>query len=224
MSLAEIAQTIKQKYPQATNYKNREYLMHVPLTDEVYISIKFKGYPRAPKVTLVKNNGRTFKLGTILSHLRDWNDKEPFAVVDVINEIFLVIESILNNVIPFTESCFNGLIEMSKKYHPQKVQGLLSVNKGKVSELIIPAIKCAEPGNRINYINFQSMCSLPFDFSYEGTFISRPDGDLERNEVFNTVMRKRRFTMLLAYPYDKTENIKLYDRDGNELKYVVYSD
>ena len=68
------------------------------------------------------------------------------------------------------------------------------------------------------------MCSLPFDFSYESTFISRPDGDLKRNEVFNVVMRKRRFTMLLAHPYDKPENVKLYDRDGNELKYVLYSD
>ena len=140
MSLEEIAQTIKQKYPQASNYKNRVYLMHVPLTKEVYISINFKRYPNEPKVKLVKNNGRTFKLTTILSHLRDWNEKEPFAVVDVLNEIFLVIESIMNRVIPFTETCFNGLIEMSKKYHPQKVQGLLSVDKGKVSELIIPAI------------------------------------------------------------------------------------
>ena len=137
MSLEEIAQTIKEKYPQASNHKNRAYLMHVPLTKEVYISINFRRYPNEPKVKLVKPNGRTFKLTTILSHFRDWNEKEPFAVVDVLNEIFLVIESILNRVIPFTETCFNGLIEMSKKYHPQKVQGLLSVDKGKVSELII---------------------------------------------------------------------------------------
>ncbi len=224
MSLVEISQTIFKKYPQASKFKNRGYNLRIPLTNEVDLSINFKKYPNPPKVKLIKHNGRTFKLGNILSHLRDWNIRHPFAVVNVVDEVFLVIESILNRVIPFTETCFQGLIEMAKQYHPIKVQGVLSVDKGKVSELIIPAIKCAEPGNRINYINLQSFCTLPFDFSYEGTFISRPDGDLTRNEVFNVVMRKRRFTMLLGYPYDKPENIRLVDRDGKELKYVVYSD
>jgi hypothetical protein len=224
MSLEEIANTVIRKYPQASKFKNREYKLHIPLTEEVYISINYKKYPNPPKVKLVKNNGRTFNLTNILSHLRDWDISHPFAIVDVINEIFLVIESILNRVIPFTETCFQGLIEMAKDHHPRKVQGLLSVKKGKVSELIIPVIKCAEPGNRINYVNFTSFCRLPFDFSYEGTFISRPDGDLTRNEMFNVVMRKRRFTMLLAYPYDNPENVRLVDRDGKELKYVVYSD
>jgi hypothetical protein len=129
-------------------------------------------------------------------------------------------------LIPFTESCFQGLIDMAKKYHPQKVQGILSVDKGKVSELIIPAIRCAQPSyaNRINYVNFQPFCQLPFDFSYEGTFISRPNGNLSGNKALDAVMRKRRFTMLLAYPYDKPECIKIIDRDGKDLNYVIYSD
>ena len=226
MSLENLSEVVLKKYPRARKYKERLYDLRIPLTEEVDLSINFKKYPKTPKVLLIKNDGRKFKLGTILSHLRDWDDKGPYPIVNVVDEVVLIIESILNRLIPFTETCFQGLIEMAKKYHPQKVQGVLSVDKGKVSELIIPAIKCANPNyaDRINYVNFQPFCQLPFDFSYEGTFISRPDGDLSRNEMFNVVMRKRRFTMLLAYPYDKPECIRIVDRDGNDLKYAVYSD
>ena len=226
MIMEEISQNIIERYPKASMYKNRNYHMQVPLTDEVYISINYKNYPNPPKVKLVKYRGGSYKLTTMLSHLREWDVNNPYPIVNVLNEIFLIIDSVVNDIIPFTETCFNGLVEISKQHHPQKIQGLLSVDKGKVSELILPAIKCANPGygDRINYINMQSFCSIPFDFSYEGTFISRPDGDLKRNEVFNVVMRKRRFTMLLAHPYDKPECIKIYDRNGHELNYKIYSD
>jgi hypothetical protein len=224
--LEDLSDAVLQKYPKARKYKDRIYNLRIPLTEDVDLSINFKKYPRPPKILLLKNNGRKFKLGNILTYLRDWNDNNPYPIVNVVDEVVLIIESILNRQIPFTESCFEGLIEMAKKYHPQKVQGVLSVNKGKVSDLIIPAIKCANPSyaNRINYVNFQPFCQLPFDFSYEGTFISRPNGDLSKNEAFNVVMRKRRFTMLLAYPYDKPECVRIVDRDGNDLKYAIYSD
>jgi hypothetical protein len=224
MNLSDISETVVQKYPHALKFKNREYDLQIPLTEDVYLSINFKKYPNPPKVILVKKNGKIFKLSTILSHLRDWDENGPYPIVNVIDEVFLLIESIMNRLIPFTESCFQGLIQMCKEQHPNKVQGVLSVDKGKVSELIIPAIKCAETESRINYVNFQSMCVLPFDLSYEGTFISRPDGDLSKNPRLNQIFRRKRFTMLMAYPYDKPENIKLYDRDGKELKYVIYSD
>lgn len=224
MSLGELSNTIFQKYPQASKFKNREFHLRIPLTEEVDLSINFRRYPAPPKVILMKNNGRTFKLNNILSYLRDWDERQPFAIVNVVDEVFLLIESIINRLIPFTESCFQGLIEMCNKHHPNKIQGVLSVNKGKVSNLIIPAIKCAEPETRLNYVNFQSFCVLPFDLSYEGTFLSRPDGDLSKNEKLNQVLKRRRFTMLIAYPYNDPNNVILYDRDGNELKYVIYSD
>ncbi|MBN2157193.1 MAG: hypothetical protein JW776_14205 [Candidatus Lokiarchaeota archaeon] len=214
---------IFQKYPNASRVKNREYHLQIPLTKDVSIFINFKRYPYPPNVKLVKESGERFRLTTVLSHLRDWNVKEPFSLVSVIDEVFLLVESIINRQIPFTESCFQGLIDICKENHPRKIQGVLSVHQGKVSQLIIPAIECSEPENRINYVNFQSMCVLPFDLSYEGTFISRPDGNLSINRRLNRVFRKRRFTMLLGHPYDNPENVRLFDRDGRELSYVILS-
>ncbi len=223
MSVEEISQTIMQNYPQASKYKNRPHHIRIPITEEIKLSIDFKKYPNQPRVTLVRYDGRKFRLTSVLSYLREWDEKEPFPVKNVIDEVFLLVNSILNQQIPFTESCFQGLITLCKDQHPRKIQGVLSVSKGKVSELVIPAVRCIEP-DRLNYVNMTPICSLPFDLSYEGTFISRPDGDVSVNENLQRVMRKKRFTMLLAYPYDDSTKVKLFDQNGKELNYVILSD
>ena len=217
------AEMIFQKYPKTVKVKGKNHFLSIPLINDVSISIDFKKYPSSPKVKLVKDNGESFKLTSVLSYLRNWNESNPPNVVDVLDEIFLIIESLKNNLIPFSEDCFQGLIGMCQNQHPKKIQGVLSVDKGLVSELIIPSSKCVNPDEKINYLNFQSQCSLPFDLSYEGTFISRPDGDLSKNKHLNRIFKKRRFTMLLAYPYDDPNNIKLFDRRGNELTYMIKS-
>ena len=112
MRLSEISASVFQKYPQSSKFKNREYHLRIELTEEVDLSINFKNYPNAPKVILVKNNRRTFKLDKILSHLRDWDENGPYPIVNVVDEVFLLIESIMNRRIPFTETCFQGLIQL----------------------------------------------------------------------------------------------------------------
>jgi hypothetical protein len=217
------AKEIKDYYPKSTRIKERDYYYKIPLINDVNIHINFKRYPKIPKMKLVKKNGESFKLTSVLSYLRNWDEKEPPKIVNVLDELFLIIDSLKNRMIPFTEQCFQGLINMCNDQHPKKIQGVLSVDKGLVSELIIPSNKCSNPDNKISYINFQSSCSLPFDLSYEGTFISRPNGDISKNENLNRVFKRRRFTMLLAYPYDDPNNIKLFDREGNELSYMIKS-
>ena len=222
MSLEEIANTVIQKYPQTTKFKNRDHDLRIPITEEVTLSVNFKNFPNQPKVALIRYDGRKFKLKTILSYLRDWDESGPFALNRVVEEVFLLVNSILNRQIPFRESCFQGLVKLCKDQHPRKIQGVLSVNRGMVSELVIPAVRCIEP-ERLNYVNLQPICSLPFDLSYEGTFISRPDGDLSMNENLSKVIRRKRFTMLLAYPYDDPNKLKIYDQSGKELEYKILS-
>ena len=53
------------------------------------------------------------------------------------------------------------------------------------------------------------------------TFISRPSGDLSTNEELNLIFKKRRFTMLLGYPYVNMDCIKYFDTNGNILEVVL---
>ena len=108
---------------------------------------------------------------------------------------------------------------MCKQNHPRKLRGILGVQKGIVSEYILPSRACTD--SEKDFVIFKATCNLPLDLSYEGTFISRPSGMLSTNEKLNQIFKKRRFTMLLAHPYNLSDNIKCFDTSGQILKHIV---
>jgi hypothetical protein len=99
------------------------------------------------------------------------------------------------------------------------MRGLLGVHKGIVSEYIVPSRACTDRKKDFEF--FRTTCSIPLDFSYEGTFISRPSGDLSTNEKLNEIFKRRRFTMLLAHPYNRPDSIKCFDTSGSIIKHII---
>ena len=112
-----------------------------------------------------------------------------------------------------------GLVDMCKQIHPRKIRGVLGVHKGVVSEYILPSRACSNTKKEFEIIS--QSCNLPFDFSYEGTFISRPSGNLSINDKLLQVFKKRRFTMLIAYPYNLSDSIKCFDASGQILEHII---
>lgn len=198
----------------------RKTRIKLPMNKEVSLSIKFKRYPKKPRAILVNKKGREFRLYRISSILREWDKENPVMISDLINEILRIINNLVSNQIVIKKELLEGLMDICKETHPHKLVGLLGVKKGVVSEYILPSRACTDPLKDFSLWGQQS-CSIPLDFSHEGTFISRPSGILTTNEKLDIVFRRRRFTLLLAYPYDGLNCIKCFDRYGNNLKLVL---
>ena len=210
---------IVENFPEISPINNSIYHLMIPVKKEVFLDLKYKNYPKEPKVRLIKGKNKIFNLRRIISSLRDWDKRSPLSMVELIKEIFLLIKSVELNQILIKGEFLEGLIGMCQNGHPNKLTGLLGVNKGIVSEFILPSRACtvAEKDFEI----FRPSCSIPFDFSYEGTFISRPSGELSINENLSKIFKKRRFTMLLAYAYTDLSCIRCYDSTGNNLELIV---
>ena len=192
----------------------------LPINDKVFLIIKFSRYPKKPRAKLVNKKGREFHLYRISSILRDWNKENPAMISELIKEILLIINNLRSDQIVIKKDLLEGLIDICKETHPHKLVGLLGVKKGIVSEYILPSRACTDPLKDFSLWGQQS-CSIPLDFSHEGTFISRPSGELTSNEKLDLVFRRRRFTLLLAYPYTNLNCVKCFDRYGNDLKLII---
>ncbi|KKK43071.1 hypothetical protein LCGC14_1354410 [marine sediment metagenome] len=216
--LEEQYHQIVENFPEISPINNSISHLRIPIKKEVFLDLKYKNYPKEPKAKLIKGN-QIFNLRRMISSLRDWDKRSPLSMVELIKEIFLLIKSVELNQILIKREFLEGLIGMCQSGHPHKLTGLLSVNKGIVSEFILPSRACtvAEKDFEI----FRPSCSIPLDFSYEGTFISRPSGELSINENLSKIFKKRRFTMLLAYPYIDLSCIRCYDSLGNNLELIV---
>ena len=210
-------QKILKRYPEAFLVKNSIYHLKIPIRNEVYLDINYKNYPKRPRAKLVKSNGNSFKLYRVISSLRDWNKKTFPSILELIEEIFLIIDTMESNQILVDKEFLNGLMNLCKNAHPKKLVGLLGVKKGIVTEYILPSRTCTDPKKPFEVIS----CSIPLDLSYEGTFISRPSSDLSSNENLNKVFKKRRFTMLLVHPYNSLDCIRCFDTTGNLLELII---
>ena len=171
------------------------------------------------KAYLVKNNRKKFKLSRVVSSLRYWDEHSAVSVLEIIEEILLLIDNLKLNQITIKKDFLEGLVDICKEIHPKKIRGVLGVHKGVVSEYILPSRACSNTQKEFEIIS--QSCNLPFDFSYEGTFISRPSGSLSTNEKLNQIFKRRRFTMLLAHPYNLSDNIKCFDTSGKILELLI---
>ncbi len=209
---------IKEAFPE-TLIDTSSSSLNLRINQEIILFINFKKYPKKPTAKLNKSNGKTFDLDLIISILRTWDKNSPYTILELIEEILLLINSMELKEIPIKKDLIFGLIDSCKKAHPKKVKGLLGSKKGIISEFILPSKACTNPIK--DYEIFRPTCVLPLDFSNEGTFISRPNGDLSVNEKLNNIFKKRRFTMLLGFPYNE-DCIKCFNSEGELIKLKLY--
>ena len=207
---------IVKTYPELEIIGNHKYHIRFQVKEDIILDLSFSKYPKKPKAKLLNEGGKQFKLHRIVSSLRDWNDFPPLSIVELLKEIFLLINSVQLNQILIKKDFLFGLMDVCKSQHPYKLVGLLGVKKGLVSEYVLPSRSCSDPLK--DFEIFRPSCSIPLDNSNEGTFISRPSGELSINEELNVIFKKRRFTMLLAHPYEGLENIKCFDMNGKPLE------
>ena len=192
--------------------------LRLKVNNEIWLEVKFRKFPNKIKAYLVNNKSEKFKLDRVVSSLREWDEATAISVVELIEEILLLIDNLKLHQIIIKKEFLVGLIDMCRQIHPKKFRGVLGVHRGVVSEYILPSRACTDTIKEYEIIS--QSCNLPFNFSYEGTFISRPSGTLSTNAKLNEVFKKRRFTMLLAHPYNLT-NIKCFDSTGQVLEHII---
>ena len=207
------------KFPDVISVGGNNFRLHFEIKKEIMLEVDFRKYPKKVKAYLIKDKRKRFKLSRIVSSLRSWHEHSAVSVLEIIDEIFLLIENLKLNQIMIKKDFLEGLIDMCQKIHPKKIRGVLGVHKGVVSEYILPSRACID--NKKEFEMISQTCNLPFDFSYEGTFISRPSGSLSTNEKLNQIFKRRRFTMLLAHPYNFSDNIKCFDTSGQILDLII---
>lgn len=212
-------QKVIAKYPDAISLKGDNSHLLLKIYDGILLEIKFRKYPKKMKAYLVNNIGDKFKLSRVVPSLWNWKQRSAVSVLEVIDEILLLIDNLRLNQITIKKDFLDGLIDMCQNQHPLKMMGILGVHKGIVSEYILPSRPCTDLTKDIEFLG--TVCSLPLDFSYEGTFISRPSGELSINEKLKEIFKRRRFTMLLAYPYNLSDNIMCFDTSGQLLEHVI---
>jgi len=210
---------VLEKFPDVISIGGDDFHLHLEINDEILLEVDFRKYPKKLKAYLIRNKADKFKLNRIVTSLRYWNKYSADSVLEIIDEILLLIDNMKLNQIMIKKNFLEGLVDMCKKGHPKKMKGILGVHKGVVSEYIVSSRACTDSNKDFEII--RPTCSIPLDFSYEGTFISRPSGTLSTNEKLNQIFKKRRFTMLLAYPYNLSDNIKCFDTSGQILEHII---
>ena len=210
---------VLEKFPDVISIGGDDFHLHLEINDEILLEVDFRKYPKKLKAYLIRNKADKFKLNRIVTSLRYWNKHSVDSVLEIIDEILLLIDNMKLNQIMIKKNFLEGLVDMCKKGHPKKMKGILGVHKGVVSEYIVSSRACTDSDKDFEII--RPTCSIPLDFSYEGTFISRPSGTLSTNEKLNQIFKKRRFTMLLAYPYNLSDNIKCFDTSGQILEHII---
>lgn len=211
---------VLEKFPDVISVGGDNYLLHFEINNEILLEVDFRKYPKKMKAYLINNNKEyKFKLRRAVYSLRNWSKHSVISVLEIIDEILLLIDNLKFNQIMIKKDFLEGLVAMCKQIHPRKMRGVLGVHKGIVSEYILPSRACTD--SEKNFDIFKTTCNLPLDLSYEGTFISRPSGMLSTNEKLNQIFKKRRFTMLLAHPYNLSDSIKCFDTSGQILEHII---
>jgi len=210
---------VLEKFPDVISIGGDNFHLHFQINDEILLEVDFRKYPKKMAAYLIKNKTDKFKLSKIVTSLRYWNKHSANSVLEIIDEILLLIDNMKLNQIMIKKDFLEGLVDMCQKAHPKKMKGILGVNKGIVSEYIVSSRACTDSNKDFEII--RPTCSIPLDFSYEGTFISRPSGTLSTNEKLNEIFKKRRFTMLLAHPYNLSDSIKCFDTSGQILEHII---
>ena len=117
------------------------------------------------------------------------------------------------------KTIIDSILSYAQNFHPQEgillLRGKSDKHKIIVDDLLIP------PFSTIGY-NFSNfpLRRLPIDFSIMGTAHSHPSGVLipsieDLNNFYGRIM------IILAYPYKSEQNVAVFDREGNPIKYAI---
>jgi proteasome lid subunit RPN8/RPN11 len=116
-------------------------------------------------------------------------------------------------------SVIDSILTYAKIQYPREgillLRGKVDKNEILVDEVVIPPLAVHGHG----YSQFP-LHMLPMDLSVMGTAHSHPSGVL-RPSVGDLNHFYSRILIITAYPYDSEQQIAVYDREGNTVKYEI---
>lgn len=124
-----------------------------------------------------------------------------------------------NLTVSMSTLLLNSIFEGAKRLYPKETVLLLRGKKSKglihVSGLVVPPL--AVYGYGFANLPFHR---LPMDFSVVGTVHSHPSGDInpssvDLNQFFGRVL------MIVGFPFAGTQNVAVYDSNGEKLQLEV---
>ncbi len=211
-------QKVLEAFPKVELINGLIYNIAIPLINNVSLEIKFKNYPKKPKVILVREDGQTdTSLDTMLTALKTWKKKEPLPIVEIVKEIFVFINNMQSNEVLINRELLDGIMALCREQHPREILGLLRVEKGIITEFILPPGALTSDSSGIFFPS-----RLPLDPSLEGTVHSHPSGNpVPSLGDLNNVFKLKRFHFILGYPYNGLDCVKCFDKNGQELKFKI---
>jgi proteasome lid subunit RPN8/RPN11 len=116
-------------------------------------------------------------------------------------------------------SVIDSILTYAKIQYPREgillLRGKVDKNEILVDEVVIPPLAVHGHG----YSQFP-LHMLPMDLSIMGTAHSHPSGVL-RPSVGDLNHFYSRILVIMAYPYESEQQISVYDREGNTVKYEI---
>jgi proteasome lid subunit RPN8/RPN11 len=116
-------------------------------------------------------------------------------------------------------SVIDSILTYAKIQYPREgillLRGKVDKNEILVDEVVIPPLAVHGHG----YSQFP-LHMLPMDLSIMGTAHSHPSGVL-RPSVGDLNHFYSRILVITAYPYESEQQISVYDREGNTVKYEI---
>ena len=217
MSVEEEYQKVIEAFPYSQLVDNRISHIKIPLKNDINLDIDFKNYPKKPKITLIKPDGQTYgDIESMVSTLKYWKKKEPHSIVDIINDIFMLLDRVSSNEIAIKKELIDGILGLCKNQHPNEILGFLRVQNSIATEYILL------PGaltNEKSGVFFPGR--IPSDPSLQGTVHSHPRGNPYPSQVdLETVFMTKQFHFISAYPYTYAST-KCFDQKGNEMNYKI---
>lgn len=198
----------------------KKYISHlkIPLMNEVFLDIDYSKYPKRPKVILIKSDGQIFKkVDNMISSLMNWKKKNAISIVELITEILTFIEGIRSNKIVIKADLINGILGLCRDHHPREILGLLRVDKGIITEFILPPGAITSDKSGVYYP--RRMASDP---SLEGTVHSHPNGNPDPSPTdLKGIFKTGRFHIIVGFPYDNLNCVKCFDQKGKIIKLQI---
>jgi proteasome lid subunit RPN8/RPN11 len=210
-------QNIIEHFPNAIPIENEISHIRIELNKGLIVEIDYSKYPKKPKVTLINKSGKVYKkLNNDITSLKNWKINETKSILNVINEIISILEGLQSNEVKIKKELLVGILGLCREHHPKEFLGILKMDKNVFTEFILP------PGavtSRNTGVFFPTR--LPLSLDYQGTIHSHPSGvPYPSLQDLNSVFKQLRFHFIVGFPY-RLNNIKCFDKKGNELQFKV---
>ena len=124
-----------------------------------------------------------------------------------------------NLTVSVSGELLDSIFEGAKRLYPKEMflllRGKKSKNEIRVSDLVVPPLAV----HGYSFVNLP-LHMLPMDFSVVGTVHSHPSGNItpssvDLNHFFGRVL------MIVGFPFTSTQNVAVYDSNGEKLQFQV---